>query len=76
MTNTNLETPGLKTPVSELLEYHDTLAEGLRSACCGQMNPLKIGKYADPTEGERLDLSVEEALEVAREDIGLLYLYA
>lgn len=31
-------------------------------------------KYADPTEGAREGLTVEEAEDVAREDEGLIYL--
>lgn len=68
----NIEFPGKKTPISELMEHHDDLATGLRVAA---RDGIKIGKYADPTEDGRLNLSVEEALEVAREDQGLLFLY-
>jgi hypothetical protein len=32
-----------------------------------------IGKHADPTEGAREGLTVEEALEIASEDVALVY---
>jgi len=32
-----------------------------------------LGKYADPTEGERVGLTDEEAAEVACEDISLVF---
>ena len=34
---------------------------------------LILCKYADPTEGERRDLTDEEAADIAREDISLIY---
>ena len=34
---------------------------------------LRIGKCADPTESERIGLTVDEAVEIAREDVSLLY---
>ena len=37
---------------------------------------LTLSKYADPTEGAREGLSVDEARAVAREDAGLIYLDA
>lgn len=33
-----------------------------------------LNKYADPSEGERTGLTLEEAIEVAEEDAGLIYL--
>lgn len=34
---------------------------------------VRLHKYADPTEGERFDLTPEDAREVAHEDPGLIY---
>lgn len=33
----------------------------------------RLGKYADPTEGERIGLTDKEAADVAHEDIGLVF---
>lgn len=32
-----------------------------------------INKHADPTEGERVGLTADEARDIAREDVSLLY---
>lgn len=32
-----------------------------------------LNKYADPTEGEKLNLTAEEAEDIAREDAGLVW---
>lgn len=34
---------------------------------------VKVNKYEDPTEGERLNLTKSQALEVAGEDVSLLW---
>lgn len=34
---------------------------------------IVLCKYADPTEGERIDITAEEAIEIAKEDAGLIY---
>jgi hypothetical protein len=39
-----------------------------------EMNCLKLSKYNDPIEPARDGLSIEEALEVARQDSSLIYL--
>ena len=33
-----------------------------------------IGKYADPTEGAREGLSAEESLEIAQQDVSLIWI--
>jgi hypothetical protein len=38
-----------------------------------QQHGGQLGKYADPTEGARDNLTVSEALEVAREDPSLIF---
>ena len=34
---------------------------------------VALGKYADPTEDAREEISIDEAREIAREDPGLIY---
>lgn len=38
-----------------------------------RMADLVICKHADPTEGAREGLSVDEAIDIAREDVSLVY---
>ena len=35
-----------------------------------------LGKYADPTEGERCPVMVGDAIDIAREDSSLIYVVA
>jgi hypothetical protein len=37
-------------------------------------NDRLLNKYSDPTEGERIDLTVEKAKEVAQEDCDLIWI--
>ena len=34
---------------------------------------IPVNKYADPTEGARTGIDADEAEEIAREDVGLLW---
>ena len=58
---------------ASLTEYaanHETYGDAI---CDARKAGLVICKYADPTEGERRNLTDEEAADIAREDIGLVY---
>jgi hypothetical protein len=48
--------------------------KGLRAIDYAEAHGLTLCKYADPAEGARSGLSVEEAREVAREDASLIWL--
>lgn len=47
---------------------------GIEAILFAAANNLTLSKYADPVEGERHGLSVEEARDIAKEDPSLIYL--
>lgn len=51
----------------------DNLTEGQRARIAALVNK-PLCKYEDPTEGERDDLTIEEAEDVAGDDLSLVYL--
>jgi hypothetical protein len=47
---------------------------GMQAIEMAERDGLTLNKYADPTEGARDGLSIEEAREIAKEDPELIYL--
>lgn len=58
----------MKQAISDIATYTNLDMDAVLAEFDG-----RIGKYADPVEGERLNLSAEEAEAVAAEDPGLLW---
>ena len=54
--------------------YSENYDSNHEAAAAAIAEGYSINKYADPVEGARESLSVDEAEEVASEDPGLLYL--
>ena len=62
------------TVKQSIQEYADHLGYSVSEAIHHAIDSgLTIGKYADPVEGARTDLTADEATSVAGEDCGLLY---
>jgi hypothetical protein len=51
-----------------------TRLHGYEAIEYAEQNDMPLNKYEDPTEGERHDLTVEEAREIAQEDYGLIWI--
>lgn len=62
------------TPASQLLEFYDDYSELTFRLIT--RDGVRVGKYADPTEGLLLDLLPSKSAEIARENIDLLFLYS
>jgi hypothetical protein len=60
----------LPASLTDYAANHETYGAAIYAA---RKAGLVLCKHADPTEGERRDLTDEEAADIAREDIGLLY---
>lgn len=60
----------LPCSLTDYAANHETYGAAIYAA---RKAGLILCKYADPTEGERLNLTDEEAADVAREDISLIY---
>lgn len=61
----------LPTSLTTFAANHETYGAAIYDA---RKAGLVLCKYADPTEGERRDLTDEDAADIAREDIGLIFI--
>lgn len=62
-----------RVPLADYAAPFDTYGAAITDA---RRRGFTLGKYADPTEGERVNLTDEEAADVALVDIGLVYVMA
>ena len=47
---------------------------GIKAIEWAKANDLELCKYNDPIENERFDLTIDEAMDIYREDPGLIYI--
>lgn len=60
----------VRTSLTDFAEFHETHRAAAERALS---QGLTLGKYADPTEDAREGLTADEAADVAREDVSLVY---
>jgi hypothetical protein len=51
-----------------------TIITGYNAIEYAEKNGVTLSKYDDPIEGAREGLTIEEAISIAREDPGLIYI--
>lgn len=65
-----MQRPAFRVSLTEYADPFDSYAAAIADV---RRRGRMLCKYADPTEGERLDLTDEEAADVMAVDIGLVY---
>ena len=66
-----MDTPAFRVSLREYADPFDSYAAAIADA---RKHGRMVCKYADPSEGERLDITDDEAADVMLADIGLLYI--
>jgi len=66
-----MQRPAFRVSLREYADPFDSYAAAIADA---RKRGRMVCKYADPVEGERLDITDEEAAEAMLADIGLVYI--